>query len=303
MKKIVILLVALLSASILSAKGDLHMFDVDNKDGSITTKQIEQAFVDNGFGIGINSNMNKPFMIQFKKTDYKIYTLLTVYHKKTSFELVKKHSDYGVFMPMGVVIYQSKKEDTLHVAVLTTEAQEKILGFNDKLISSIEKDVLDVLSKTLPTAKHKLSEDALKEDTPLITKYELNLDGEDWQEMRENLIMSLENGFELYGFVVPSKLSVNESIKGDSPYDFYQTYSICKLPVIYTVSLTTPEAGAFAPCSLMIYKKKGEDKIVLGFPSVHNWMSSAKVQDKDGKAILLKAQKQFEAILVEATEE
>lgn len=302
MKKIVTLIVALFSVSVLSAKGDLHLFDVDNKDGSITTTQIEQAFVDAGFGIGINSNMNKPYMIQFKETSFKIYTLLTVYHKEKSFKLINKNADAGMFTPMGVGIYQSKTEDTLHVSILTSDAQAKILGFDDELLKSMEKDVLAVISKTLPTAKHKISEDSLQEDNPLVTKYELDLDGEDMEESFENVIMTLENGFELYGFVVPSKLDVNANIKGDSPYDYYMTYSICKLPVIYTVSKTRPEAGAFAPCSLMIYKKKGEDKIVLGFPAVHNWMSSAKVQNKDAKAILLKAQQQFESILVEATE-
>lgn len=301
MKKIVILVVALLSVSMLSAKGDLHLFDVDNKNGNITAKQISKAFSDNGFGIVVDSNMNKPFMIQFKKTDYKVFTLLTVYHKKISLELVKKYPEAGVFTPLGVGIYQNKKEDTLHVSVLSSEAQAKILGFDDKLIKNIEKEVLAVLKKTFPNAKHKFSEDSLREAHNLITKYEYDLDGEDWEEERENLIMSLENGFDLYGFVAPGRLNVNENI-ADSPYDFYETISICKLPVIYTVSLTRPEASAFAPCSLMIYKKKDEDKIVLGFPAVHNWMSSAKVENKDAVEVLLKAQKQFEAILIEATE-
>ena len=130
----------------------------------------------------------------------------------------------------------------------------------------------------------------------------MELDGEDKDEIIENIIMSLDNGLELYGFVVPSKLDINVNIKGESPYDYYKTYSICKLPVIYTVSKTTPEAGAFAPCSLMIYKKKDEDKVILGFPAVHNWMSSAKVQNKEAMEILLKAQNQFEKILAEATE-
>ena len=302
MKNIIILIAALLSVSILSAKGDLHMFEIDNKDGSITTKQIEKEFINNGFGIGINSNMNRPYMIQFKKTSFKIYTLLTVYHETLGFELVKKQPDAGVFLPMGVVIYQRKGEDTLHVSVLTSEAQAKILGFDDEILKTIETKVLAVLNKILPQAKHRFSEEALKEANPLITKYEFDLDGEDKEEGIENLIMSLENGFELYGFIVPSTLEVNEKIKGDSPYDYYKTYSICKLPVIYTVSLTTPEAGAFAPCSLMIYKKKDEDKIVVGFPAVHNWMNSAKVVNKDAIAVLLKAQKQFEEILIEATE-
>ncbi|QOY54869.1 DUF302 domain-containing protein [Candidatus Sulfurimonas marisnigri] len=301
MKKIISLIVALLSVSVLSAKGDLHLFDVDNKDGSITTVQIEKAFVDAGFGIGVNSNMNKPFMIQFKKTGYKVFTLLTVYHKQMSMDLVTKYPDFGVFMPMGVGIYQSKSEDTLHVSVLTADAQAKILGFDDPLIKSIEKEVLAVLKKALPNSNNKLSEDALKADKSLVTKYELELDGEDWAESRENLMLSLNNGFDLYGFVIPSKLNVNESLK-ESPYDFYETISICKLPVIYTVSLTRPEAAAFAPCSLMLYKKKDEDKIVLGFPAVHNWISSAHVENKEATDVLLKAQKQFESILAEATE-
>ncbi|MCK9455257.1 DUF302 domain-containing protein, partial [Sulfurimonas sp.] len=108
-------------------------------------------------------------------------------------------------------------------------------------------------------------------------------------------------GLSLYGFIVPSKLDVSKHLDG-SVYDFYQTYSICKLPVIYTVSLSRPEAAAFAPCTLAIYKKKDEDKIVLAFPAVYNWISSAKIEDKEAKDVLLKAQEQFEAILAETVE-
>lgn len=301
MKKIVIFIVALVTASVVWAQGDLHIFDVDNKKGLITTEHIEKAFVQNGFGIGVNSNMINPFMIQFKETEYKIFTLLTVYHEKLSFELLKKHPEAGVFLPMGVGIYQNKKEDTLHVTVLTSKAQEKILGFNDEILKEIEEKVLNVLNNALEGAKHRLSEDSLQESRDLVTKYELELDGEDAQEARGDVIMGLETGLSLYGFIVPSKLDVSKHLDG-SVYDFYQTYSICKLPVIYTVSLSRPEAAAFAPCTLAIYKKKDEDKIVLAFPAVYNWISSAKIEDKEAKDVLLKAQEQFEAILAETVE-
>jgi len=302
MRKIVSLIVVFFSISTLYAKGDLHLFDVNNKDKSITTKQIEKAFVDAGFGIGVNSNMNKPYMIQFKQTDYSIYTLLTVYDKKLSFELAKSHPEYGIFLPMSMAIYQSKKEDTLHLSVLTSQAQSKILGFNDKRLKTIEDKVLKAINKAMPKAKHTLSKEALKTKKPLVTKYVFDLDGEDSEESMENLLMSIDNGLEVYGFVVPSKLDAMPNLGKDSQYEFFQTYSICKLPVIYTVSKTTPEAGAFAPCSLAMYKKKSEDKIVIAFPNVYNWMSSARVQDKDAMKILLKTQKQFEAILAEAIE-
>lgn len=305
MKKLVVLFVALFSASIVFAQGDLHLFEVNNKNGSITPDAIEKAFVKHGFKIAVNSEMNLPYTKQFKKTNFKIYNLLTVYHSKLSHYLVKKHPDAGVFTPLGVGIYQGLDEDTLHVSTLTSEAQAKILGFDDKLLKSIEKEVLNSIRSVLPNAKHKLSENSLKESRDLVTKYELDLDGEDFEEMKEEVELGLENGFKPVGFVMANYLDLNEElIDGgkSSPFDFYVTYSICKLKVIYTVSQTRPEAAAFAPCTLMVYKKKGEDKVVMGFPGVYNWMSSARVDNKEAQAVLQKAQDDFEAILKEVTE-
>ena len=307
MKKLVVIFIALFSATLVFAQGDLHLFDVNNKKGSITPATIEKAFKKNGFSIAVNSEMNLPFKKQFQKTKFKIFTLLTVYHTKLSQDLVKKHPDAGVFTPFGVGIYQGLDEDTLHLSTLTSEAQAKILGFDDKLLKDIEKEVLEAIKDALVNAKHRYSEDSLKENRALVTKYELNLDGEDFEEVKEELEMALENGFKPFGFVMPNFLDLNEEMTKDgaldSPFDYYVTYSICKLKVIYTVSQTRPEAAAFAPCTLMIYKKKDEDKIVLGFPAVYNWMSSAKVENKEAKKVLLKAQKDFESILAEATEE
>jgi len=79
-------------------------------------------------------------------------------------------------------------------------------------------------------------------------------------------------------------------------------YSICKLPVIYTIAKLRPEAGAYAPCSLYMYKKKGENMMYMAFPSVENWISSLAVTDKEGLAVLKDAQDRMQKILQEATE-
>ena len=306
MKKIVTLAVALIFAVSLQAKGDLHLFSVDNKAGKITPKEIEEAFTKNGFSLGINSEMNGPFKKQFQKTTFKIFTLLTVYNTKLSQDLVKAHPQSGVFVPMGVGIYQALNEDTLHISILTAEAQAKILGTDTKILKDIEVETLKVLKGLMPNAKHTISEDSLKESRALVTRYEFDLDGEDWEESKEEVEAYLESGFEPLGFVMPGFIDFNEELTQEgsveSPYDFYDTYSICKLKVIYTVALTKPEASAFAPCTVMVYKKKDEDKIVMGFPAVYNWMSSAKVEDKEAHAVLMKAQEDFESILKEITE-
>jgi len=305
MKKIIILAVAFICVVSLQAKGDLHLFSVDNKDGKITPTAIEKAFTSNGFSLGINSEMNVPFKKQFQKTTFKVFTLLTLYHTKLSQDLVKAHPQAGVFVPMGVGIYQGDKEDTLHISVLTAEAQAKILGSDAKILKSIEAQTMKVIKGLLPDAKHTLSEDSLKESRALVTKYEFDLDGESWEDSKEEVEMYLKSGAKPLGFVMPGSVDFNKEMTANgaaSPFDFYDTFSICKLKVIYTVAQTRPEASAFAPCTVMVYKKKDEDKIVMGFPAVYNWLSSAKVDNKEAHAVLMKAQKDFESILIEITE-
>jgi len=307
MKKVVFLIIALISTISLHALGDLHIFDVNNKDGAITPSKIEEAFVKHGFTIGLNNEMNTPFKKQFKETAFKVYSLLTVYHTKLARVLIKKYSHAGVFTPMGIGIYQGLNENTLHVSVLTSDAQAKILGVEDKkILKDIEAEVLKAIKIALPNAKHRYSEDSLKEHRNLITVYELKLGNEEWPDVKEQVEMNLEAGFDPFGFVMPGFLDLNEVLTQEetvpSSFDFYDTYSICKLKVIYTVSKTRPEAAAFAPCTTMVYKKKGENKIVVGFPAVYNWMSSAKVQDKEANDVLMKAQKNFESILKDITE-
>ncbi len=306
MKKIIIIAIALFCAVSLQAKGDLHLISVDNKDGAVTPLTIEEALVANGFSVDLNSEMNLPFTKQFKETSFKVFTLMTFHHNTLALELVNKYPQAGVISPMGIGIYQALDEDTLHISVLTAEAQGKILGIKTPILKKIEADLMAVFKKSFPNAKFAYSEDSLKESRNLVTKYEMDLDGEDWEEMKEEFEMNLEAGFEPFGFVMPSFLDLNEELTKEgtveSPYDFYDTYSICKLKVIYTVAKSRPEASAFAPCTTMVYKKKDEDKIVVGFPAVYNWLSSAKIKDAAAEAVLMKAQKDFESILIDITE-
>ncbi|WP_457744934.1 DUF302 domain-containing protein [Sulfurimonas sp.] len=304
MKKVIMLAVALLCAVSLQAKGDLYIFSVDNSNAKITSDTIAKIVGQNGFGIDLVSKMNTPFKTQFKQTDFKIFTLMTVHDKKYSKELLIKYPQAGALTPMGVGIYQKLNDNTLYVSVLTADAQKKILGIDSKILDSIEKDILKALKKALPNAKITQSEDSLKTAHNLITTYEMDLDGEDWEDAKDEFEMNLEESFKPYGFVTAATqdLTFLDENTIETVYDFYDTYSICKLKVIYTVAKSRPEAAAFAPCTTMVYKKKGEDKIVVGFPSVYNWLSSARVEDKAAKAELLKAQADFEAILKDVTE-
>ena len=307
MKKIISIVIALFMGAALHAAGDMHIFDVENADGAITPQKIEEVFHKNGFLTGVRSEMTTPFKKQFQSSDFKVFTLLTVSHPKLDDALVKQFAHAGVFIPMGVGIYQNNNERTLHVSILTSDAEAKIIGIaNNKILQEKENLAIKAIKEAMPNAKESLSEDSLKESRGLVTIYELKLDGAKWEDAKGQLEMGLEGGFVPRGFVMAASMDYDADIfqedGKENPYDFYESYSICKLPVIYTVAKSRPEAAAFAPCTTMVYKKKNEDKIVIGFPAVYNWLSSAKVEDKEAKESLLKAQEEFEDILKEVTE-
>lgn len=251
--------------------------------------------------------MTKPFTIQFKKSDYKIFNLMTVVEPKLADKLLRVTPKAGVFIPMGVGIYQANGEDNIHVSILTSDAQAKIIGIaNNDLLKAIEKSAIKSIKEALPGAKQTMSEDSLKESRDLVTLYEYELDdAEEFEDEKEEIKMSLESNFAPKGFVLPATLDYEMEIineDDENPFDFYESYSICKLPVIYTVAKTRPEAAAFAPCTTVLYKEKGSDKVVMGFPAVYNWLSSAHVTDDAAHKELMKAQHDFEQILKNITE-
>lgn len=297
-----ILLITILAGFLSLFGGDLHLFSVSNADGKYNASVVEKALEANGFVISANSEMNGPFKIQFGQSDFSQFNLLTAYHKVHSESLVKAHPDAGIFVPMGFGIYQRAGDKELHVSILTAASMSKIAGFKAKEFALIEKEALATLKKALPNAKLTMSETSLPAEGKLLSRYVKKSSKESWSSDKEETEMMIEDGLKPAGFVMSNFTDYNFVLGEKSPFDFYDTYSICKLKVIYTVAKTRPEAAAFAPCTLMVYKKKDTNEIVMGFPGVYNWMSSARVSDSDGKAALLQAQKDFEAVLQSTVE-
>lgn len=305
MKNIVLFVWMVLGMSALYGAGDLHMFSVPNTEGKINATVVEKALEANGFVIAANSEMNGPFIKQFGQSDFTQFNLLTAFHKTLSESLVKAHPDAGIFVPMGFGIYQRNGDSEMHISVLTAQAMKKIAGFDAPEFDLIEKEVLSTLAKALPTAKVTMSETSLPAEGALLTRYVRPSNAASWASDKDGTEMMIEEGLKPAGFILSNFTDYNFILNDSStpsPFDFYDTYSICKLKVIYTVAKSHPEAAAFAPCTLMVYKKKDADEIVMGFPGVYNWMSSTGIVDPDAKSVLLQAQKDFEQVLKNSTE-
>jgi uncharacterized protein (DUF302 family) len=308
MKQLILLF--LFTSSLLLAKGDIHLYSLSNVDFKVNPNKIESTLQKSGFVIAKNTEMTGPFKKQFAKTKYQIFSLLTIYHPKHSIDLLKKSAISGLFTPFTIGIYQEKDDKSLHLAFLTAKAQADILNYQrtNPLQTKIEKEIIAALSSAYPNMKHSYSKSVLEKEGNLITSYTKTLEkDDDWEEIKEEVELLIEENLKPAGFIMANYTDINydlteEEEEVESDYHYYGAYSICKLEVIYTVALTNPEASAFAPCTMIVYQNKKENKVVIAYPSVYNWIRSSKITSEPAKKALYKAQKAFETLLKEASE-
>jgi len=304
------LVVALLLATGVTAKEakvektaqDIQIFTSDNADGKITPATIEAAFGKAGFFISANRDMNGPFKKQFKETTFDVYNLFTFFSKKETLELAKKYPNIGMFAPMSMSIYTKKGDKKISISSLKIEAMAKILKIpaDDKILVKVGKMVKDALKSAMPEGKFEILSYTVQEPIgPLVSSYVMEMDPEEWEDEKEGFQMEFEGALSTNGFVMAGFNDLNHDFAESKyeAYDFYDVYSICKLPVIYTVAKVRPEAGAYAPCSYYMYKKKDDENMHLAFPSVYNWISSMAIDDKDSLEVLEEAQASMHKIL------
>ncbi len=293
-----------------NAAQDIRIYTADNQGGKISAVSIEKAFKDAGFYITGNNDMNKAFEAKFKTHTHDVYNLMTLHKKDVVTKLAKKYPEIALFTPLSMSIFTRKGEKTISVSSMSADGIAKVTGIpadNADLVAYM-KEVADVLAKAMPNGKfEELNYKIAKPEGDLIKRFTMEMDvqSDEVEDELEGLQEELEAGLETAGFVLAgyNKLGVDYAKAGNETYDFFDAYSICKVAVIFEVSKTHPEAGAFAPCVFYMYKKKGEKDVHFAYPSVYNWMSSIDVTDKASKDVLLKAQKAMNAAVDEATEE
>ena len=292
-----------------NAAQDIRIYTADNQGGKINPVGVEKAFGDAGFYVtGIN-DMNIPFDAKYKKHPHELYYLMTVHKKDFVNKIAKKYPEIALFTPLSMSIYTRNGDKTISISSMDVAGIAKVTGIpaDNTDLAAYMKDVADTLAKALPNGKFEnLSYKMEKPEGDLVKRFTMEMDVKDdeIEDEAEGIQEELEAGVETGGFVVAgfNQLAPEFANAGNDIYDFFDVYSLCKVPVIYEVSKTHPEAGAFAPCSLYMYKKKGEKVVHFAYPSVYNWFSSIDVADKESKEVLLKAQNLMNNTLDEVTE-
>ncbi|HIC43906.1 MAG TPA: hypothetical protein EYO73_06335 [Sulfurimonas sp.] len=297
---------------------DIRIFTTSNTDGKITSATIEAAFEKTGFSIDGNNNMNAPFKPRFGKTFYQTYQLFTTHSSAHTLALVKKYPKIGLLSPLSMSIYSNRDDDlskgkTMNISSLTLRGMSRITQIpmtNPDLID-YAKFIEKALRAALPggefvTLSYK---NVAKMDVSYETTFTTVFDGaneDERAEQKDDFEAEFEGELEPIGFLFPGFVDFASEF-GDAGYDAfeqYDTYSICKLDVIFPIHQNHPEVGAFAPCTYYIYMKKGEKTVHMGFPAIENWITATDLDPTDKKTFgtLFEAQKLIESIVNEIIE-
>lgn len=283
---------------------DIRIYSANNQDGKITAQTIEKAFKANGFTIVGNNDMNKAFEKRFGGgKDMKMYRLMFIHNPKASVNLIQEYPEFGLLSPLSTSVY-SKDGKIINISSLSLRGMSRISGVpeTNKDLIALHDLVTKSLEEALPNGKFiELSYKKIRPDGELITRFAFNLKNEsdDIEEAKENYQETMEGEIESLGFIVAGFYPVNEDLTkaGINDFEFYDSYSICKLEVIYPVHKLHPEVGAFAPCTMYMYKKESEELTRMGYPSVYNWIMSTNIYDDESLKPLIDAQDQLESTI------
>jgi len=276
----------------------LHAADVNVYEGTdskaINCKTVGAMFKSLNYSVEAVSVLDKKFKKVFDDTAFDKFRIIAVRHNALSEKLIAKYPDAGAFVPFSVALQSYANSDKVTFTTLDTDTMKKVLNAPDcKLLDKLEK-------RTIKVAK------AFGFDTTKTKKFDYNVSkpiGEllykkqitgDAAKLAEKLTATMKK----HKFSIVNELDLTREYKSiDDKYEFYTTYSICKVKVLYLASKTRPEAAAFAPCSLAVYKEKGSDKVTFAFPSTYNWLSSLDMQDPKAVEILKAEQKEIEGFI------
>jgi uncharacterized protein (DUF302 family) len=270
----------------------------------ITIESIEKAFKKNGFIITGNNNMNLAFEKRFQGgEDYKDYRLMFVYNPKIMTKLLKNYPKAGLLAPLSTSVY-SKEGKIINISSLTLIGMSRISGIpkTNKDLIELRDTMNQALKDALPNGKDKeLSYKKVRPDGEILTKFKfiIRSDSNDMEEVKENYQEMLEGEIESNGFIVAGFNPINEDLiaSGVKNYDYYDSYSICKLEVIYPVHKTHPEVGALAPCTMYMYKQKNDKYTYMAYPSVYNWIMTTNIEDDYSLVPLIDAQNLLETTI------
>ncbi len=210
--------------------------------------------------------------------------------------LINKDPRIGGFTPFNLLTFRKKSDSITTVTHMTPQAMLDILEIDDPAITEPFIKMFEPLDaaieSTLGGKKSYIKLEGRAEDTML--NFEIPFEEpEDIDDYMDEFQESFETAFEMKEYIIAGfynlKMSLNSEDDVMPGYTTFWLFDLCHIEFSYNVfdgEKALPIAGIFAPCSMYVYVKEGENKIVIGMPSLRAWSGAIGVTDPEKLKII-----------------
>ncbi|QSZ42949.1 hypothetical protein GJV85_12805 [Sulfurimonas aquatica] len=253
-------------------------------------------------------NVNVVYEQQVGATSLEQLAFSSLVNDNKARELMNIDPRIGGFTPFNLVIYRKKSNHQTVITHIMPEAALDVLQITDKDVRSKFVEMFKPLDATIEAKYPKATKDytliqGFAEKTMM--NFEIPFEEpEDIDDFFDEFQETFESSFETKGYIIAGfynmKYSLNTEADVLPDYAQYVVWSLCHVPFSYTIfdgKNPIPRAAIFAPCSMYAYIKPGENKIVIGMPTLTAWASALGITDKDKLAKIAQLDTEIPAII------
>jgi len=211
----------------------------------------------------------------------------------------------GAFTPFNLLAYKLKNEDKTTITHLTPEVMLDTIGITDEKVRStfIEsfKPLDKVMDETLKVKPKYIKIASMAQNRMM--NFEIPFKrGDDLEDTIDDFQSNFEEKFEKSKYLIAGYLNMKDTDGKDTipDYDAFWVYSLCHMEFSYEMfdgKNPLPISGLFAPCSMYMYIRKGEDKIVVGMIRLSNWAALLGIKDSKKLKLIEQLDKEIPEIM------
>jgi uncharacterized protein (DUF302 family) len=291
-----------LSAYSKALQGDIKYTPTDNKTLAVYytyDKKFDKDFFEftselESIGYYINDphhNVNRVYEKEFGSTVLETLNFNSIVIDEAIRPMLNIDPRIAAFSPFNLLMYRKKSDHKTVIAHLTPEAMLDILEITDKNVRSkfiaAYKPLDPMIEKKFAAKKSLLPLSGYAKDTMM--NFEIPFEEpEDIDDYLDEFQEKFEATFQMKGYIIAGYYNMKESPNSEdeevlASYSSFWSYDLCHIPFSYEVfdgKNALPMAGIFAPCSMYVYVKEGENKFVIGMPTLRAWAGAMDITDK-----------------------
>ncbi len=252
-----------------------------------------------------HKRVNDVYKKKYGNTNLDILSFMSIANEKVIKPLFDIDPRIAGFNPFNFLIYKKLDENITHVGHLRANAILDMLSITDEKVRKAYTESIakldDLVRKELGGKEVILEAKGYAKDRMMTFVVPFKREG-DIDDIIDEFQENFEGAFEDKKYIIAGFNNFKEGEEGGTldKFDAFWTYSLCHFKYSYTIfdnKGSHPEGGLFAPCTMYLYIKKGDNKIVIGMPKLSNWKATLGLDDKVRSDFVAKLDREIPQIM------